>query len=546
LRGPGVGDEPQQTARERGGWLLALAILVPVAALQAWWTRLDLGLLLDHLTNDDTFLYLQVVRNLAESGKCTFDGIHVTTGIQPLWTAILVPLARAVPDKIEFLRYVLLVSVVLNLFAGLLLARAAVALSGRRVAAFLTAALWAGYMLRMRPAMIGMESGLIACSFSALVAFLACHPPIAAPRWRWRLGLAILAALTFLSRTDSVILLVGIGVLILVLLRRASGAWGPTVRVGSILAGLSLLFVAPYLVYNWTESGRLLPVSGAVKMWYATQDLPEAGRFAYEALRECGARVIVVVDQAIPLVLPIGDLLDLDVNRFGLVTGAVLLLAATLALRGLARAVLLTLLLACTLHVLAFTSLLGRFGASTWYFVPEYACAIGFLGVMLAKAAAGRPRAGCYLGISLVLLLAPQAFMAQRKIMATNEDGLFRTRYELTEKIRETLPDDAIIGSWNAGQLGYFSERTVVNLDGLVNDTAYYEFLRERGDVREYLMREGIRYIADYNRRDASMSRSKKWDTSKTFRDIWPLEDLKILLRHGRFMVFEVPGSPAR
>ena len=120
-------------------YLIGLGVLLPICFLQIYWTRLEFELLLDHLMNDDAFLYLQVVRNIADNGKVTFDGLHITTGIQPLWTIILVPLAVAIADRVEFVRWVLLLSVVLNVAAGLLLARVSVALSGAQFSAGLTA-----------------------------------------------------------------------------------------------------------------------------------------------------------------------------------------------------------------------------------------------------------------------------------------------------------------------------------------------------------------------------------------------------------------------
>lgn len=155
----------------------ALLILTPVCLLQIYWTRLDFTLLLDNLVADDTFLYLQIVRNIADRGMVSFDGIHSTTGFQPLWAVLLVPLALAIEDRIEFVRWVLVLSVLLNLAAGLMLARLAAALGGPS-SGLITSCLWAGYMLAARPAMIGMESPLLALtSRLSCRAFFEAGPP---------------------------------------------------------------------------------------------------------------------------------------------------------------------------------------------------------------------------------------------------------------------------------------------------------------------------------------------------------------------------------
>lgn len=61
--------------------------------------------------------------------------------------------------------------------------------------------------------------------------------------------------------------------------------------------------------------------------------------------------------------------------------------------------------------------------------------------------------------------------------------------------IRANLPPDAIIGAWNAGTIGFLSERQVVNLDGLVNSWDYDQV--ERQDLCGYFQKTGITYLVD-------------------------------------------------
>jgi len=58
-------------------------------------------------------------------------------------------------------------------------------------------------------------------------------------------------------------------------------------------------------------------------------------------------------------------------------------------------------------------------------------------------------------------------------------------------------PLNGRVGAWNAGIIGYFAGGTVVNLDGLVND-AVIPFVRA-GRLEEYLEKQGIRYIVDFD-----------------------------------------------
>ena len=83
------------------------------------------------------------------------------------------------------------------------------------------------------------------------------------------------------------------------------------------------------------------------------------------------------------------------------------------------------------------------------------------------------------------------------------------------------------------------------------NDASYFNFLRDGGDVRDYLEEESVEYIADYNGRDSSMPLDYDWDPDETFRGLWPLAELDVVLqrgglRRGELMVFRLkePAEP--
>src|SRR5690606_2834962 len=57
------------------------------------------------------------------------------------------------------------------------------------------------------------------------------------------------------------------------------------------------------------------------------------------------------------------------------------------------------------------------------------------------------------------------------------------------------LPENALVGSFNAGIPGYFSERRVTNLDGLINHEVV-RYWRERR-WNQYLIAAGVTHIAD-------------------------------------------------
>jgi len=75
------------------------------------------------------------------------------------------------------------------------------------------------------------------------------------------------------------------------------------------------------------------------------------------------------------------------------------------------------------------------------------------------------------------------------------QDEMLKAAY----KIQNKLPKQAVIGSWNAGIIGYFSDRIVVNLDGLVNSDIREIVTKHNKKLSQYIIDKDIQYISDYN-----------------------------------------------
>ncbi|HZD78687.1 MAG TPA: hypothetical protein VE646_01435, partial [Actinomycetota bacterium] len=82
---------PGSSAERR---LLAAACVVGLA-LRLPWLLAGAQKLLGHHGSDDLFYYTQVAHHLATGGGLSFDGLHATSGVQPLFALILVPFAPA-------------------------------------------------------------------------------------------------------------------------------------------------------------------------------------------------------------------------------------------------------------------------------------------------------------------------------------------------------------------------------------------------------------------------------------------------------------------
>ncbi len=128
-----------------------------------------------------------------------------------------------------------------------------------------------------------------------------------------------------------------------------------------------------------------------------------------------------------------------------------------------------------------------------WYFVPAYLMtaliipvrcyvAIHFIRHFIGPRSHRAANILC-LGIAVVgtvFLLAKVDFTYPfRWVEASNAstrtaDQWAEAFWGGTQLMNRVLPEDSVVGSWDAGVIGYFSRFPVVNLDGLVNSYDYF------------------------------------------------------------------------
>jgi hypothetical protein len=148
-----------------------------------------------------------------------------------------------------------------------------------------------------------------------------------------------------------------------------------------------------------------------------------------------------------------------------------------------------------------------RFFTRTWYFTPMAlfgALALGLsIGAVrrevtprLAQVGWLRPQdalTGLYVAVTAFLVVVYQPHEAMGY---TGDHPHELNAYLGGRWLAENTPADARAGSFNAGIIGYFSERTVVNLDGVVNEGSY-EALKSCA-MTTYVREEQLDYLVDF------------------------------------------------
>ena len=453
---------------------------------------------------DDTYYYLQTAWNAKMLGFVTFDGLHATNGVQLLWFVIIFLLAMLTQTKAALLFTTLAVSFLLNGLCYLVILKIGQVLKQPVLALFM-ASLWALQSLPFRIYSMGMENSLHALVFWCViwqsVEFLIRVQKKHKPNF-W--GLTVVLILNAWTRLDSALLSAVlftfcVGMLaytyrhhLRVFLQRHSKA----IVGSSFLAGFGLL--AQLSAFR-LMGGSFLPVSALIKTSGAGggSDIAPVNKLA---------DVIIL---GMPSILQ-GRFPTLTLVLLGM-SGILLVILARMAVRDHSDAIQAFLnLWSCLLigeiiyYVYVTLSGVQYTPYFIWYRSPSFIFWI-ITGSLLAlfTYVYTRPVRHSFnslkwapVGFSLVIF-AVAIYMFARSINFTSK--LYAARYDAARWIAENSPPDTVFAAWNAGQLGFFSNRTFINLDGLINDVDYYNrVLRGSVSLTDYLSENKVDYIVDY------------------------------------------------
>ena len=444
------------------------------------------------LTIDDTYYYLQTAWNLTLSGFPTFDGLHPTNGVQLLWFWILVLLRLISPTKIAYLYVALTASFLLNALCHLFFIKLSQLFRRPDLGLYL-ACFWLFLNLGSHAYLHGLENSLHAFIFWAVVwQGAVCLFAVQRGQRPPLVGLTLLLILNAWARLDSAVYSVLIYTTLCVAafasksLQIAKSADRRYVAFTALLAGTGM---AIQLWIFRRMGGSYLPISGMVKN-----------------------RGLRVTHDTIGNLMRLGASDHLPI-WIGPAAVALLMIlyyvnsspeSAQLERKVWRR--LWHLLLLCNLVYLAG---IGPFAyVEVWYRSPlyafwgltlaAYAVEIGEIVMRwrLARVVRTATATICILSVCAAGILYVERFTNEH---ADNYSNLYVNRYRVALWADQHLPQQAVLAAWSSGQLGYFSDRTVINLDGLINSASYYQrVLKGSVTLEQYLYENHVSYLIDY------------------------------------------------
>ena len=533
-------------------WLFLGAVSITQLALQLTLLTKSVAHITTLVTIDDTYYYLQTVWNLKTLGFTTFDGLNPTNGVQFFWFLLLTGLAYIAPTKEALLYGSVLLCALLNaLCYGVigLIYRETVsqeAAAGRPLFALALAFFWSLQTFYIKEYLFGMENSLHALIFWCVLWQFVRFVHRAGTQIKqgeepnlW--GLTFVLLLNGWARLDSALFsAIFYGYAIALWFWRAKEGSSFFVRHHRMLAGTSLFAgvgFAAQMISFYIMGGSFLPVSALVKSTGVTRGWqPDSFEALAKYLRLSFPPDIVGADLPGALIIALGlvalitpIVLLIRIRKVDKMSSLVIMYSPVgfdrLSPRGSTRLPSLLHLWLCYLlaytiyHAVVLLSGAEYQGYFTWYRSPLYIFWIfgfaltlsGLVDLWLGRQPAATMvrfvRWATLLVLGLVALLSGARYTTSEMNQAEVPIHLYSVRYESAQWLQANYPPETIFAAWNAGQLGYFSEHSVVNLDGLINSSDYFtDVLAGDKPIETYLHEQGIEFIVDYE--DNPLTRS--------------------------------------
>ncbi len=448
---------------------------------------------------DDAGYYLKMAAEASVGAVPSMDGLHATNGFHPLWMLVLTPVTAVVDSPTALLRIAIALGILCSVATFAVLART---LRPRLGAGATTVglALWWLNPYSVANDASGLESALVVLCLAGSTSIGLRY--VERPTLRTAISLGLLAGLVYLARTDAAVAVAALG-----LWAAVTVWWTKAVPAGELARHVALVIVgatavvSPWLVWNAVNFSTISQASAwAVPRVNWDRELTPGSdspvsiglSSAWEFLSGTGPPTFVGVPLAL-MALLVGVALLVAVRGFG---GAgqrrILAMSATIIVAG-------TLLAAVHSGI--------RLYPRPYYFGwvnLAWAMLLAATLSCLASSPIGAPVierlrrfqdtlvTGVALGIVVLLGLGAMVESTNYPLYPWQSHSVAGARW-----LNSNSRPGEVAASFNSGLLSLYSERPVLNLDGVASNAA--DDAVGRRQLARYVCDEEVDWYLDFH-----------------------------------------------
>ncbi len=428
---------------------------------------------------DDGYYYLQIAWHAAQGHGFTFDGMHHTNGFHPLWQVMLIPFFWLFNNKTIVPYAVSLLQLTLYAFSGLLFYKAIDLLTANKsLAGFVLFMLMANAWFFFKGAMTGMETALVLFLVGLALVYI-----ILVIRYQSGfISAGIILMLLVAARFEMILFVMSVSFFLLL--------WQKHKKLYH-LPLYSMLYLAGYFLVNAFYFNHFFPISGTIKSAYGKTLFLEwwAG-----SSTEIFNHILHNIKAFLTL-----NRLPIEISIFLVfIFAAYYVWVCLRAVKSIRLLVLIVLSFSlCTVFCYSF---FYENVLETWkyYWLP-----LIFANMFLFSATLSTVSEKLRYAVMVFFIFATILFSGiylrdlHRNALALSSQSE-NPRSKMVAYINQNLAEDALLGSWDAGYLGYFCSQRLINLDGLVNNFEILPYIKQER-IFEYIDRKNIDYLVNQN-----------------------------------------------
>jgi len=449
-----------------------------IRILVAWQ---PISILLAKNLPDDAYYYFMLAHNAIQHGIVSVDAVNPTNGFHPLWFAFLLPIFgwAHLPGNLQ-VHLALTLACILDVVSMWVIGQTTVVLTRKESWGVLAIWLYAINPIVILQTTNGLETPLASLTL-LLFLWLFIQWLTRSPSVTTTIFVGIAGGFMFLARSDSVFFL-GFALLAAVWYwRNQAGLWR------SIVAGIvSVLVVIPWFTWSYFAVGG----------WFQDSGMAVPYAIRQRVAIEYGEGISVVFGEILRQFAFLPGWLRGDASGLPLVFGFFLWLIVLVGLffRWRTNPVRLEMVVVLPFLGAGLALIVVHLGIRwyprPWYFMSTaIAFAISFILVMDAYMRSEKAVFYSVSMLSIYLIVSGYIFW---------QVGYYPWQIymlETSDWISENIPTGANVASFNSGIYAYYSNRRVVNLDGVVNHKAFQAI--QQSNVLEYIHQSEIDYLID-------------------------------------------------
>lgn len=487
-----------------------------------------LGKMLSIYASDDMFYYLQIARNIADGSGVTFDKITTTNGFHPLYMLVLVICYKIFPFfRANDIQCSLSILSLIQGVTALFVYRIVKKCTDERPARLIGITVFLLHPFIFFSGLSGVESPLAVLFLAVSCDYYLSFRNGVQVSGKSALCLGVFLALAFLSRTDSIFIIAGIlGDFLVYRVFIKKYSWKQEITA-LFLIGISFsLIVTPWFIWNLLRFGDIKQDSMKAILFWSHHSF----KFEHPVITR-GPSFFETLNSILIIIY----LFMFNNNLFMLSLLGLFIFAAAIFMIRDSRSfkksqtglfLLFPVIMAGALWIFYFFYLRHW---QLWYMISTmFLCSL-FISVVFDRIYNHLPTRFFikpFFLSGIMVLLSVFFFYYGQNFSIAGATPWQGTYFKIAAHVPLYVPKTVRIGSFNAGILSRFSDRTVINLDGVTNHEVLY-FLKH-GELLNYLKKRKIEYIVDSSENPVPLP---QYTTKKVFELKDPLVKSLVILK---------------